>query len=385
MKIVFILQEDVRDKQTWSGVPYYLIKAMKNQFETVHVISPVPVKPFHKTADRLTKLLDSSQKPFTGKSRLSFEHSNFLLRHYGEYIDHELSKIQYDIALSTTVFPFYFTRFKKPLIQITDGTPKLLFEHYYENRMSDGLLRRMEEISMKVVNKCSMIIASSRWCADSIINDYKVSESKVRIVPFGANVEDGDIIPVGGKIDRSKNINFLFIGGDWERKGGELTVRICDRLISGGYKIKLTVVGCPVPEQFRRDYINNTLSLNKNKDEDRIKLNKLFEEAHFFILPSGADMSPIVLCDAAACGVPVITRNVGGISEIVKDNLTGIVLEEESEEEDYYSRITQLIDDPESYGNMSSESKRRYEDLLNWNVFTKNLRNICERISAGKD
>lgn len=382
MKIVFILQEDVRDKQTWSGVPYYLIRALKNEFETVHVISPIPKYPVYKLADKLTKLLDISQKIFTGKSKILFDYSNSILKYYGRYIDDELSKIQYDIALSTTVFPFYFTKFKKPLVQITDGTPKLLFEHYYENRMSDSLLKRMEEISMKVVGKCSMVIASSRWCADSIISNYKVSGSKVKVLPFGANVEDGDIIPVKRIIDKDKNINFLFIGSDWKRKGGELTVRICDRLISGGHKIKLTVTGCHVPEQFRRDYIINILSLNKNKGDDKMKLNRLFEEAHFFILPSRADMSPIVLCDAAAYGIPVITRNVGGIAEIVKDNLTGIVLDQEADEEDYYRRISLLIENPALYKTMCIESKRRYGDVLNWNVFTDNLRSICENVSA---
>ncbi len=377
MKIVFVLQDDIRDKKTWSGVPYYLTESLMRQFETVHIISPVPSKPFHRLAENLTELIDRSQKIFTRHSRFDFKYSNSLLKHYGQYIDDELAKIEYDIVISTSVFPFYYTSFKKPLVQITDGTPKLIFEHYYKNRMHKNLLTRMEDISMKTVSKSSMVVASSGWCADSVINDYGISESKVIVIPFGANVEEGDIKQNERDLNKRRNINFLFIGADWERKGGEMTVRICDSLISDGYKIKLAIAGCRVHEQYRRDYINNISSLDKNSESDRIKMQDLFSGAHFFILPSKADMSPIALCDAAAYGIPAITSNTGGIPEIVTDKVTGIILDKEADEKNYCSRISELIENTNLYRSMCIESKIRYENLLNWDSFAKNLRNIC--------
>jgi glycosyltransferase involved in cell wall biosynthesis len=50
------------------------------------------------------------------------------------------------------------------------------------------------------------------------------------------------------------------------------------------------------------------------------------EAAHVFALTSDTEAMPIVLVEAMAMGVPVITTDVGGTTELVKDNENGIVV-----------------------------------------------------------
>ena len=91
-----------------------------------------------------------------------------------------------------------------------------------------------------------MAIFASDWAA-SIAKDYHhIDPGKVKVVPFGANVEhNNNIQDVSYIEDRSKNVcKLLFIGVDWKRKGGDIAFKTAEGLNKKGLKTELTVVGC---------------------------------------------------------------------------------------------------------------------------------------------
>jgi glycosyltransferase involved in cell wall biosynthesis len=49
-----------------------------------------------------------------------------------------------------------------------------------------------------------------------------------------------------------------------------------------------------------------------------------------FVLSSTSEALPNVLLEAQACGVPVIARHVGGIAETMSDDVTGMLVEDDS-------------------------------------------------------
>src|SRR5205085_668194 len=91
---------------------------------------------------------------------------------------------------------------------------------------------------------------SNDWAAASAVRDYAIDAGRVKVVPFGANVEgfgsgeDGRAIIAGRRLDP---IRLLFIGKDWERKRGNLAVAIATGLNQRGVRTHLHIVGSDAP------------------------------------------------------------------------------------------------------------------------------------------
>ena len=86
-----------------------------------------------------------------------------------------------------------------------------------------------------------------------------------------------------------------------------------EKLEELGIPVQLTIVGCQPPGELPGNKIRVIPYLNKNRDEDAQLLEQLFFEADFFVLPTRADCSPIVMAEANAFGLPVISTYTGGL------------------------------------------------------------------------
>lgn len=64
--------------------------------------------------------------------------------------------------------------------------------------------------------------------------------------------------------------------------------------------------------------------------KDPLALSVLYNAADVFVTPSIADNYPNVLIEAMACGTPCIGFNIGGIPEIIRDKVSGVIAQEVS-------------------------------------------------------
>jgi glycosyltransferase involved in cell wall biosynthesis len=379
MKIALIHPQDINDRNLWSGTVYYIYQSIKRQFNEVVVLSPI--KEQFVLLKYFFRSIEYIRSKVIGKQQLNYYYTSILPKIQGRIIDKFVNENKIDCIISTTNSPFIYTKSKTPLILITDASVKLLFDEYSNGKSSSELFfNDLEKKALRVTQKSALIVVSSISTANSLKDDYKIMPSKIATIPFGANIENGDIQITQRTVDKSNPLNFLFVGKDWERKGGDFTVLVCDELIQQNIPVHLSIVGCKVPEKFHRTYLENYIYLDKNKKDDFNKLRILYREAHFFMGFSKAEMYGIVFCEAAAYGLPVITFEVGGISDIVLNGKTGIMLPKGTGEEIFVSKIKALISDPIRYQNMSVEARSRYETLLNWDTFTNTLKTKIDEI-----
>ncbi|MCS6783553.1 MAG: glycosyltransferase, partial [Gloeomargarita sp. SKYG98] len=70
----------------------------------------------------------------------------------------------------------------------------------------------------------------------------------------------------------------------------------------------------------------------------------IFGAADLFVLPTRADNLPLVLQEAMACGVPLVSFAVGGVPELVRPGVTGALAQPEDYRDLAY-QIERLLTD----------------------------------------
>src|SRR5262249_22122846 len=142
-------------------------------------------------------------------------------------------------------------------------------------------------LQAKGISKASLILYPTKWAAQSAIDHYAADERKIQVIPFGANLEH---IPSRERVlARKKNddcCRLLFVGVDWEEKGAAIALEALIALERLGIHAELTVCGCVPPKNVKHPNMKVIPFLNKNDDLQRKKLEMLYMQSDFFILPT---------------------------------------------------------------------------------------------------
>jgi len=111
----------------------------------------------------------------------------------------------------------------------------------------------------------------------------------------------------------------LFVGADFKRKGGPLLLD-CMSDLTDTDKCELHLVTSVSVEPRHNVYVHNGLTANSPQLLD------LFAQADIFVLPSYAECLAVVLMEATAAGLPIVTTDVGALSEAVDLGASGVVI-----------------------------------------------------------
>lgn len=111
-----------------------------------------------------------------------------------------------------------------------------------------------------------------------------------------------------------------------ERKGGKYVQKVVDRLIEAGYDVLLVNVGGAV-QGYENDHLYHVGYIS-NEEE----MAEVYNTFDLYLFPSLADTCPLVVSEAMACGIPIVTFDTGGIPELVKHAETGFVAPQKDED-----------------------------------------------------
>jgi glycosyltransferase involved in cell wall biosynthesis len=182
-------------------------------------------------------------------------------------------------------------------------------EHPLLAGIADADLDDWTQRQRTAYERATACCVTSRWAADSIVDDYGVPRSRVHIVGLGRNL---DPRPLARDWSRPR---YLFVGQDWERKNGPAVVAAFGEVRRHVPEATLTIVGGRPPVSEAGVLVHDPLYLNR--DGDRRRLEQLFESATCLVLPSLIEPSAIVHLEAAAAGVPSIGTTVGGVRDLI--------------------------------------------------------------------
>lgn len=111
----------------------------------------------------------------------------------------------------------------------------------------------------------------------------------------------------------------------------------------------------------------------------RKELDNFYRKARCLVMPSRCfEMMPIVLIEAMSYGLPVIASDIGGLPEIVDDEVTGLLFEP-GNGEDLANRIKRLWSDPDLCRRMGQAGRAKAIREYSEDVYFRRLINIYNR------
>ncbi len=206
-------------------------------------------------------------------------------------------------------------------VTVEDATFKQVVEDFpwrWIGNPCPALVRKQLEQIRRRYERAKACTFMSHWAARSAIEDYGVDPGKVHVVGAGRNHE-----PPCRERDWSRP-RALFVGGDWERKNGPAVLRGFARMRERWPEARLDVVGGHPPLQSLPGVQGHgALSLARPAERERVE--QLFAQATFFVMPSVYEPAGIVYAEAQAAGLASIATTSGGSRTIVGD--AGIVVD----------------------------------------------------------
>ncbi len=278
----------------------------------------------------------------TGVSRLPLLRSNWTLR--GSLVARRL------IAQATRAQPldaiFLHTQTvsllaagimsRVPTLLSLDATPRNVDElaSGYRHAVGGASERLKRKLHARVVRRARAYTTWSEWAKRSLVADYGAAADRVVVVHPGTVVSRFER---RGGPRREGPIRLLFVGGDLPRKGADLLLDVFKSHFTGSCELHV-VTGTELPPA-------PGLHVHRGLEPYADELLELYRDADLFVLPTRADCLAVVLGEAMAASLPVITTRVGGHAEAVEDGESGYVIDPDDPTA-LRDRIERLVADP---------------------------------------
>jgi glycosyltransferase involved in cell wall biosynthesis len=245
---------------------------------------------------------------------------------------------------------------------------------------TDALIALYEQVLRRgLLEKPEWIIASSRFVRDSHLTRFR---AKCSVVTPGV---DATLFTPAATLPRNR---VLFVGGlnrSEEHKGLDHLLTAITALRLQISSLKLDVVGSG-------DHVAHYRALTRSLGiQEHVQflgglagseLAAAYRRATVLALPTTNDSFPLVLLEAMASGLPVVSTRVGGVPELVEDGTHGFLVEPEDNTA-LTDRLRRVLDDPELAGRLGGAGRRK-ANSLGWEGQAARTDTILRSVLRGK-
>jgi glycosyltransferase involved in cell wall biosynthesis len=266
-----------------------------------------------------------------------------------------IKKNYYDIIIVTSYA--YFTemvalltlKFKKiPYYLEIDGGIIRNDENYFKSKFKSFLISNAKGYF------------SPSKSSDDYLEYYGAKKEKIYRYPF-SSLKDEDVLQdvinreekykIRKKLKLVKTKMVLSVGQFIHRKGFDVLLHACSKLEED---VGIYIIGGHPTEEYLE--LKNKLGLTNvhfSGFKTKAELSEYFKAADLFVLPTREDIWGLVINEAMAYGLPVVTTDkcVAGL-ELVEDNVNGYIVPV-GDSETLAEKINSIINDSETQNNMS--------------------------------
>jgi glycosyltransferase involved in cell wall biosynthesis len=190
------------------------------------------------------------------------------------------------------------------------------------------------ELEKQAFRNSTIVFVMSTNVQKCMMEQYSCKPEQVACVRVGSNVKTSNG-QIGERNYQSKNI--LFVGVDWERKGGPTLVEAFKLVAKVHPDVRLTIVGCS-PDL---NILNCTVVGRVQLEE----VHKYYLDAAIFCLPTTFEPFGIVFVEALSYKLPVIGTNIGAIPDFIRDGENGYLISP-GDVQQLSKALINLLDEP---------------------------------------
>jgi glycosyltransferase involved in cell wall biosynthesis len=316
---------------------------------------------------------------------------------FNKTISRKSDAIKADVYESHTISGYGFFKalrkqgIVKPLIQTIHG---VLADEYLQSsksvfptprtKLSHFFMWYLSKIEKESAKDATLIVTVSKYSSKRIVQLYNVDEAKIRIVPNGVDLEKFKPVKGCEKVKNSIKANnkqcVLFVGRLVPRKGLHFLVEAAKHVAKESKETMFIVVGDgPLKDHLisysKKQGVSDNFVFLGDVHDDMLPM--LYNCADVFALPSIQEGQGLALLEAQATAKPVVAFNVSGISEIVLDKETGLLVEPNSYE--LANAILNLLSDSSLREKMGRYGRESVNKNFSWDTCAQRMFQVyCE-------
>jgi glycosyltransferase involved in cell wall biosynthesis len=302
-------------RATWSGTPWFLREALSRK--VVLVDTGIDLPPL---ACRALQVLHARRHE--GRWVSTWRQSAVTDLLYRRQIQRRVRGASVDAVLEIGDL----SEVDRPYFFYQDLSYDVLLHHWDDERGTvlhfpglsrDRILRRRDR-QRRLYEGAAGILAMSAWFARTLVEWSGVAPSKVHVVHPGSGPLAGSRAIERPRAEAPRR-KLLFIGKDFDTKGGDQVVAALRLLRRAGEPMTLTVAG-PKEWPLPGDVPDGVTFLGRIPFEE---VSALYVSHDLFVMPSRFEGFGMVFAEALAHGLPCIARDAFAMPEIVRAGENG--------------------------------------------------------------
>jgi glycosyltransferase involved in cell wall biosynthesis len=229
-------------------------------------------------------------------------------------------------------------------------------------------------LNRRTFNRARKLTTWHEWGKRSLVRDYGMNADKVTVIPPGIDMERWSFprpeVGAGGAV------RLLFVGGEFQRKGGEVLLTAFQRELAGICELDIVTREHVDTRGLRNVRVHHGLGPNAPG------MMSLYAQADIFVFPTFADVIPIAIMEGMASGLPVVTTTVGAITEEVEHGVTGFLVPP-NDDAALAAATLQLAQNVGLRRQMGAAGRRSADRLFNGATNYRKLLTVCKNSVDG--
>ena len=243
----------------------------------------------------------------------------------------------------------------------------------------------LSRMRRQALRKANVVLAPSRSTAEHVSAEQGVAPGHLRVLPWGLDPQFEALLNARPQPAPPSNFptgRVILTVGRWQEseryKGMDTLITALPRLLPRWPDLQLVIAGDgddrPWLEQLTE---KNGVRLHVHffAGLSYAELAACYAACEIFALPSAAEGFGLVYLEAMAQGKPVIGGAHGGAPEVIKDGVTGYLVQH-GDAVQLSTSIETLLAHPEIGREMGSRGAHRVENEFRFNVFAKAFKKI---------
>ncbi|MGQ9565286.1 MAG: glycosyltransferase family 4 protein [Candidatus Bathyarchaeales archaeon] len=260
----------------------------------------------------------------------------------------------------------------KTTFATVNASPSRFFGNLQEETsMIFWIEKKLVDLDRIVTNRADKVIAVSQFTKNALTSAYRIPLQKIHVIYNG--IYSDQYTCTKAEIEEAKqNLNIenaftiLYVGRVEQRKGLIYLLEAFARLAKD-YICKLIIAGDGKQTQLKQHAqtlgIKEKIIFTGKVDHDTLK--RLYNICDVFVLPSLLEGFGLTILEAMAAGKPVVATNVGGIPEIMKNNVHGKLVEPKNPQQ-LSTMLKFFLENPKTSRKIGEHNRKYVQERFSW-------------------